>query len=267
MPKVGFFPGSTLGKFRTDEACVSLRSAPIFWVRRADGIGVDLKRRARVYQAYNDAAASPRALFTCSTAINRELGGNFDPRHSRIARSTNRERHRIEMHLSARRPERARAWPEFFHSAPARASTPKAALNTARTLPRWRALGLDAARMVDRCGAHVLVHAAVPRTDFFRLATLSRRDLSEIDSQAATMIMIAVVAIESINGDSSPANQARIPSATMPAPWKLKQPRMVWLEQDRLAETTMPRRSRSRPSSGRNGLPMRSTSSSATARE
>jgi hypothetical protein len=43
-------------------------------------------------------------------------------------------------------------------------------------------------------------------------------DCSEIDSHTATTIMIAVVRIDSISGDSSLANQASTPSAMIPAP-------------------------------------------------
>src|SRR3954447_17639356 len=58
MPRVGFFPGSTLGNFEPHEACSFLRSARKIL---GDGaqmiIGVDLEKDERVlHEAYNDAA-------------------------------------------------------------------------------------------------------------------------------------------------------------------------------------------------------------------
>ncbi len=58
MPKVGFFPGSTLGNFEPHEACAFLRSAREILGQGAQMIiGVDLEKDERVlYDAYNDAA-------------------------------------------------------------------------------------------------------------------------------------------------------------------------------------------------------------------
>src|ERR1041385_6478815 len=58
MPKVGFFPGSTLGNFEPDEARAFLRSARDILGKGAQMIiGVDLEKNERVlYDAYNDAA-------------------------------------------------------------------------------------------------------------------------------------------------------------------------------------------------------------------
>src|SRR3954470_16256219 len=57
MPKVGFFPGSTLGNFEPHEACGFLRSARDILGQGAQlVIGVDLEKNERVlYNAYNDA--------------------------------------------------------------------------------------------------------------------------------------------------------------------------------------------------------------------
>src|SRR5437868_13377640 len=57
MPKVGFFPGSTLGNFEPHEACGFLRSARDILGQGAQMvIGVDLEKNERVlYNAYNDA--------------------------------------------------------------------------------------------------------------------------------------------------------------------------------------------------------------------
>src|SRR5712672_530011 len=58
MPKVGFFPGSTLGNFEPHEACGFLRSARKILGEGAQMIiGVDLEKDERVlYNAYNDAS-------------------------------------------------------------------------------------------------------------------------------------------------------------------------------------------------------------------
>src|ERR1700688_2162293 len=58
MPKVGFFPGSTLGNFEPHEACRFMRSARDILGHGAQMvIGVDLEKNERVlYQAYNDSA-------------------------------------------------------------------------------------------------------------------------------------------------------------------------------------------------------------------
>jgi len=121
MPKVGFFPGSTLGNFEPQEAKAFLRSA-----RRILGagaqmiIGVDLEKDERtLYDAYND-AAGVTAKFNLNVLerINRELGGNFDL-SSFIHRSIyNRDRHRVEMHLISRKAQRVRVLGHHFSFRP-----------------------------------------------------------------------------------------------------------------------------------------------------
>src|ERR1700721_2270261 len=81
MPKVGFFPGSTLGNFEPHEACAFLRSARNILGQDAQMvIGVDLEKDERVlYEAYNDkAGVTARFNLNVLPRINRELGGNFD---------------------------------------------------------------------------------------------------------------------------------------------------------------------------------------------
>ena len=58
MPKVGFFPGSTLGNFEPHEASAFMRSAREILGHGAQMvIGVDLEKDERMlYDAYNDAA-------------------------------------------------------------------------------------------------------------------------------------------------------------------------------------------------------------------
>ena len=81
MPKVGFFPGSTIGNFEPQEAAAFLRTARDILGRGAQMIiGVDLEKDERVlYNAYNDSAGvTARFNLNVLVRINRELGGNFD---------------------------------------------------------------------------------------------------------------------------------------------------------------------------------------------
>ena len=111
MPKVGFFPGSTLGNFEPHEACAFLRSAREILGKGAQMIiGVDLEKDERVlYDAYNDAAGvTARFNLNVLVRINRELGGNFDLSAFTHRAIYNRERHRIEMYLISKRPQTVR---------------------------------------------------------------------------------------------------------------------------------------------------------------
>jgi dimethylhistidine N-methyltransferase len=111
MPKVGFFPGSTLGNFEPHEACGFLRSArDILGEGARMLIGVDLEKDERaLYAAYNDAAGvTARFNLNVLVRINRELGGNFDVSAFTHRAIYNRERHRIEMHLISRTQQTVR---------------------------------------------------------------------------------------------------------------------------------------------------------------
>ena len=111
MPKVGFFPGSTLGNFEPHEARAFLQSARDILGEGAQMIiGVDLEKNERVlYDAYNDAAGvTARFNLNVLVRINRELGGNFDVSAFMHRSVYNRERHRIEMHLIAKKAQTVR---------------------------------------------------------------------------------------------------------------------------------------------------------------
>jgi dimethylhistidine N-methyltransferase len=111
MPKVGFFPGSTLGNFEPHEACRFLRSARDILGEGAQMlIGVDLEKNERMlYDAYNDAAGvTARFNLNVLARINRELGGNFDLSAFTHRAIYNRERHRIEMHLISNKSQTVR---------------------------------------------------------------------------------------------------------------------------------------------------------------
>ncbi|WP_407151674.1 L-histidine N(alpha)-methyltransferase [Bradyrhizobium sp. ORS 86] len=111
MPKVGFFPGSTLGNFEPHEAAAFLRSARKILGHGAQMIiGVDLEKDERVlYDAYNDAAGvTARFNLNVLVRINRELGGNFDLSGFTHCSIYNRDRHRIEMHLISHKAQTVR---------------------------------------------------------------------------------------------------------------------------------------------------------------
>ena len=121
MPKVGFFPGSTLGNFEPNEAAAFLRTARKILGEGAQMIiGVDLEKDERtLYDAYNDkAGVTARFNLNVLERINRELGGNFDL-SGFIHRSIyNRDRHRIEMHLISRKAQSVRVLGHSFSFRP-----------------------------------------------------------------------------------------------------------------------------------------------------
>src|SRR6266481_3767448 len=121
MPKVGFFPGSTLGNFEPHEASAFLRSAREILGKGAQLlIGVDLEKDERVlYDAYNDSAGvTARFNLNVLVRINRELGGNFDLSAFTHRSIYNRDRHRIEMHLISRKTQSVRVLGHNFSLLP-----------------------------------------------------------------------------------------------------------------------------------------------------
>jgi L-histidine Nalpha-methyltransferase len=121
MPKVGFFPGSTLGNFEPLEACAFLRSARDILGKSARMvIGVDLEKDERVlYDAYNDAAGvTARFNLNVLHRINRELGGDFDVGAFVHRAIYNHDRHRIEMHLISKKALTARVLGKNFSFRP-----------------------------------------------------------------------------------------------------------------------------------------------------
>jgi dimethylhistidine N-methyltransferase len=121
LPKVGFFPGSTLGNFEPHEACAFLRSARQILGKGARMvIGVDLEKDERVlYDAYNDAAGvTARFNLNVLHRINRELGGDFDVGAFVHRAIYNRDRHRIEMHLISKKAHTARVLGKKFSFRP-----------------------------------------------------------------------------------------------------------------------------------------------------
>ena len=101
--RVGFFPGSTIGNLRPQEARAFLGHAARLLGR--DGgeliVGVDLKKDpARLHAAYND-AAGVTASFSLNllTRMNRELGADFDLAKFAHDAFYNAARGRIEIYL------------------------------------------------------------------------------------------------------------------------------------------------------------------------
>ena len=121
LPKVGFFPGSTLGNFEPQEAAAFLRTARKILGEGAQMIiGVDLEKDERtLYDAYNDkAGVTARFNLNVLERINRELGGNFDVSGFMHRSIYNRDRHRIEMHLISRRAQSVRVLGHSFSFRP-----------------------------------------------------------------------------------------------------------------------------------------------------
>jgi dimethylhistidine N-methyltransferase len=107
-PRVGFFPGSTIGNFEPEDAAEFLRQAGrILGSGASMIIGVDLIKDEAVLNAAYDDAAGVTARFNLNvlTRMNRELGGNFDLSAFRHRAFYNAEDHRIEMHLESLKPQ------------------------------------------------------------------------------------------------------------------------------------------------------------------
>jgi dimethylhistidine N-methyltransferase len=111
LPRVGFFPGSTIGNFERHEAAAFLRHAGD---RLGPGavlvIGVDLvKDPAILCPAYNDAeGVTAKFNLNLLARINRELGADFDLGTFEHHACYNREHNRIEMHLASTRRQKVR---------------------------------------------------------------------------------------------------------------------------------------------------------------
>ncbi len=111
LPRVGFFPGSTIGNFEPHEAAKFLRHAgTMLGAGSLLVIGVDLVKDAEIlYRAYNDAAGVTADFNRNLLArINRELGGDFDLTAFEHHAFYNGGQNRIEMHLASTRRQKVR---------------------------------------------------------------------------------------------------------------------------------------------------------------
>jgi dimethylhistidine N-methyltransferase len=102
QPRIGFFPGSTIGNFEPHEANRLLRHAAAMLGPGALFIvGVDLVKDPDVLnRAYNDSAGVTAAFnLNILLRINRELAGEFNPANFRHRAFYNQEQRRVEMHL------------------------------------------------------------------------------------------------------------------------------------------------------------------------
>jgi dimethylhistidine N-methyltransferase len=107
MPKLGFFPGSTIGNLVARTAVDLLRT-----MRATLGegsqllIGMDLIKDPAILEAAYDDTERVTARFNLNLAerINRELGGTIPVDALRHVARWNDDYSRIEMHLEARRP-------------------------------------------------------------------------------------------------------------------------------------------------------------------
>jgi len=103
-PRVGYFPGSTIGNFEPHEASAFLANAGrILGPGALLVIGVDLIKPVEVLKAaYNDKAGiTAKFNLNLLKRINRELGGTFNLENFEHHAFYNRERNRIEMHLAS----------------------------------------------------------------------------------------------------------------------------------------------------------------------
>lgn len=108
LPRLGFFPGSTIGNFSPTEAQVFLANAKKTLGSEAQLlIGVDSKKDPdRLHQAYNDHRGITAAFnLNLLHRINRELNGDFDTDAFYHYAFYNPQQGRIEMHLISRKDQ------------------------------------------------------------------------------------------------------------------------------------------------------------------
>ncbi len=109
LPRVGFFPGSTIGNFEPQDAKRFLRHiGTVLGPGALLIIGIDLiKDEGTLNRAYNDAeGVTAKFNLNLLVRINRELDANFDLTAFEHRAFFNSDLHRIEMHLvSAKRQQ------------------------------------------------------------------------------------------------------------------------------------------------------------------
>ena len=116
-PRIGFFPGSTIGNLEPYEVTGFLRRAKRVLGRAAAFVvGVDLVKDPDVlYAAYNDSqGVTAKFNRNLLVRINRELGADFDVSAFEHHAFYNRELRRIEMHLASLRRQKVRILGKCF---------------------------------------------------------------------------------------------------------------------------------------------------------
>ncbi len=111
LPRVGFFPGSTIGNFEHHEAAKFLRHAgEMLGAGAVFVVGVDLVKDPKILcPAYNDAeGVTAKFNLNLLARINRELGADFDLATFEHHAFYNVEQSRIEMHLASTKRQRVR---------------------------------------------------------------------------------------------------------------------------------------------------------------
>ncbi len=111
LPRVGFFPGSTIGNLEPHEAAKFLRHVgTIVGAGALLVIGVDLIKDPKIlYRAYNDSqGVTAQFNLNLLARINRELGANFDLKNFEHHACYNVEQHRIEMYLASTKRQRVK---------------------------------------------------------------------------------------------------------------------------------------------------------------
>ncbi|MGD9830249.1 MAG: L-histidine N(alpha)-methyltransferase [Hyphomicrobiaceae bacterium] len=107
-PRLGFFPGSTIGNLMPDEARGLLAHfGEVLGHGARLVVGVDLKKDTDIlHSAYND-ERGVTAQFNLNLLhrINRELGGDFDVDRFEHVALYNDDLGRIEMHIEAKAPQ------------------------------------------------------------------------------------------------------------------------------------------------------------------
>ncbi len=118
LPRVGFFPGSTIGNFEHHEAARFLRHAgEMLGAGAVLVIGVDLVKDSKILcPAYNDAeGVTAKFNLNLLARINRELDANFDLGAFEHHACYNIEHNRIEMHLASTRRQKVRVNGKSFN--------------------------------------------------------------------------------------------------------------------------------------------------------
>lgn len=111
LPRVGFFPGSTIGNFEPHEAAKFLRHAGVILGAGAVlVIGVDLVKDTKILcRAYNDSeGVTARFNLNLLARINRELGADFDLTAFEHHACYNGMHNRIEMHLASTKRQKVK---------------------------------------------------------------------------------------------------------------------------------------------------------------